>query len=53
MSASKVVDLRVHGVSGTPPKQLLDCPLVSQIAGERKACFETVGARAATLPTRE
>lgn len=29
-----VVELRVHGVSGTPPEELLDRPLVTQVAGD-------------------
>ena len=37
--ASDVIELRVHGVSGTPPEQLLDTPLVEQIAGDAKAGF--------------
>lgn len=33
------VELRVHGVSGTPPQSLLDRPLVHQVAGDRIAGF--------------
>lgn len=33
------VELRVHGVSGTPPEELLDRPLVRQVAGDRTAGF--------------
>lgn len=35
----EVIELRVHGVSGTPPEQLLDTPLVEQVAGDAKAGF--------------
>lgn len=34
-----VVELRVHGVSGTPPEDLLDRPLVRQVAGDKIAGF--------------
>jgi len=34
MDAGGGVELRVHGVSQTPPEQLLDCPLVPQVAGD-------------------
>lgn len=37
--AVEVVELRVHGVSGTPPEQLLDTPLVEQVAGDGTAGF--------------
>jgi hypothetical protein len=33
------MELRVHGVSGTPPEDLLDRPLVAQVAGDRIAGF--------------
>jgi hypothetical protein len=33
------LELRVHGVSGTPPESLLDRPLVEQIAGDKIAGF--------------
>jgi uncharacterized membrane protein YhaH (DUF805 family) len=36
---SDVVELRVHGVSGTPPEDLLDCPEVTRVAGDAKAGF--------------
>jgi len=36
---SEVIELRIHGVSGTPPEDLLDCPLVTQVAGDNKAGF--------------
>jgi hypothetical protein len=39
MGNREVIELRVHGVSGTPPEQLLDCPLVIQEAGDAKAGF--------------
>jgi hypothetical protein len=39
VSESEVVEIRVHGVSGTPPEDLLDVPLVVQQAGDRKAGF--------------
>jgi hypothetical protein len=35
----RVVELRVHGVSGTPPEELLDRPLVRQVAGDATAGF--------------
>ena len=36
-----VVELRVHGVSGTPPEAMLNCPteLLRQVAGGRDAAF--------------
>ncbi len=34
-----VVELRVHGVSGTPPEELLDRQLVRQVAGDKTAGF--------------
>jgi hypothetical protein len=37
--AEPVLELRVHGVSGTPPTELLDTPLVDQVAGDHKAGF--------------
>jgi hypothetical protein len=36
---SDVVELRVHGVSGTPPEELLDRPLVDLVAGDATAGF--------------
>jgi hypothetical protein len=39
VDVGEVVELRVHGVSGTPPQELLDCPLVTQLAGDAKAGF--------------
>lgn len=33
------MEIRVHGVSGTPPEDLLNRPLVTQIAGDRIAGF--------------
>jgi len=36
---SSVVELRVHGVSGTPPTELLDRALVRQVAGDGRAGF--------------
>ena len=35
----RALELRVHGVSGTPPEDLLDRPLVQQIAGDHIAGF--------------
>ncbi len=35
----RVVELRVHGVSGTPPEDLLDRPLVRPVAGDKIAGF--------------
>ena len=34
-----MLELRVHGVSGTPPQDLLDRPLVEQVAGDKIAGF--------------
>ena len=41
MAAGTVVELRVHGVSGTPPEALLGCPteFVEQKAGDKSAGF--------------
>jgi hypothetical protein len=39
MTEPEVVEIRVHGVSGTPPEDLLDVPLVRQQAGDNKAGF--------------
>ncbi|MEP6598608.1 MAG: hypothetical protein ABJB98_04080 [Actinomycetota bacterium] len=39
MDVTDVVELRVHGVSGTPPEELLDRPLVRQVAGDTTAGF--------------
>ena len=39
MDVTDVVELRVHGVSGTPPQDLLDRPLVTQVAGDGSAGF--------------
>lgn len=39
MDVAGVVELRVHGVSGTPPEELLDRPLVRQVAGDQTAGF--------------
>lgn len=38
-SYGSVVELRVHGVSGTPPEELLDRQLVRQVAGNKTAGF--------------
>jgi|GEM_PF-4597742 len=38
-SRGNVVELRVHGVSGTPPEELLDRQLVRQVAGDKTAGF--------------
>ncbi|GAA4812704.1 hypothetical protein GCM10023200_58100 [Actinomycetospora chlora] len=39
-----VVELRVHGVSGTPPEDVLDAPRVRQVAGDEWArVFRAVG----------
>ncbi|NDL57712.1 hypothetical protein [Phytoactinopolyspora mesophila] len=32
-------ELRIHGVSGTPPEAILDHPLLKQVAGDDKAGF--------------
>ncbi|MDT4975736.1 MAG: hypothetical protein QOG98_1494, partial [Pseudonocardiales bacterium] len=37
MTEPEIVEIRVHGVSGTPPEDLLDVPLVAQQAGDGKA----------------
>jgi len=42
MAASgTVVELRVHGVSGTPPEALLSCPteFLEEVAGDKSAGF--------------
>src|SRR4051812_30962571 len=42
MAASgTVVELRVHGVSGTPPEALLSCPteFLDEVAGDKSAGF--------------
>ena len=42
MAASgTVVELRVHGVSGTPPEALLGCPteFLDEVAGDKSAGF--------------
>ena len=39
MTEPETVEIRVHGVSGTPPEDLLDVPLVVQQAGDGKAGF--------------
>ena len=36
-TARPVVELRVHGVSGTPPEAVLDAPRVRQVAGDEWA----------------
>ncbi|MEZ5095948.1 MAG: hypothetical protein R2731_07370 [Nocardioides sp.] len=36
---TRALELRVHGVSGTPPDSLLDRPLVTQVAGDAIAGF--------------
>ncbi|MGV0792003.1 hypothetical protein [Mycolicibacterium sp. XJ1819] len=40
-TAGTVVELRVHGVSGTPPEALLGCPaeFLTQVAGDKSAGF--------------
>src|SRR6476659_620856 len=38
-SRGNVVELGVHGVSGTPPEELLDRQLVRQVAGDKTAGF--------------
>ncbi|MCW2497489.1 hypothetical protein [Jatrophihabitans sp.] len=39
MRIDDVIELRVHGVSGTPPEELLDRPLVDLVAGDGTAGF--------------
>jgi hypothetical protein len=39
MTDPTVVELRVHGVSGTPPEELLDSKVVTQVAGSGVAGF--------------
>ena len=38
-AVDRTVELRVHGVSGTPPEELLDRPLVVQVGGDATAGF--------------
>src|SRR5829696_9237583 len=40
-SSNSVVELRVHGVSGTPPEEILKCPteLLERVAGNNAAGF--------------
>lgn len=40
-SSNSVVELRVHGVSGTPPEEILKCPteLLERVAGDNAAGF--------------
>ncbi|MEP6815411.1 MAG: hypothetical protein ABI873_07680, partial [Marmoricola sp.] len=46
------VELRVHGVSGTPPEELLDRPHVRQVDGDdRSRFFRAVGADGELLPS--
>jgi len=37
--AAAVTELRVHGVSGTPPEHVLDRPLLRKVAGDHEAGF--------------
>jgi hypothetical protein len=39
VDVERIVELRVHGVAGTPPQDLLDQPLVTQVAGDATAGF--------------
>ena len=39
LGSSGTTELRVHGVSGTPPEQSLHHPLLQQVAGDRRAGF--------------
>ncbi|MGB9375961.1 MAG: hypothetical protein WCB04_00415 [Mycobacteriales bacterium] len=39
MSLSEVTELRIHGVSGTPPESILQRPHVRQVAGDGSAGF--------------
>ncbi|GAA1890983.1 hypothetical protein [Lapillicoccus jejuensis] len=38
-ACDRTVELRIHGVSGTPPEELLDRPLVVQVGGDATAGF--------------
>ena len=39
MTNEQWVELRVHGVSGTPPEELLASPLVLQVDGDERSRF--------------
>jgi hypothetical protein len=39
VGAESITELRVHGVSGTPPEEVLDRPLLVRVAGDRDAGF--------------
>ena len=47
-----VVELRVHGVSGTPPEALLGCPteFIEQVAGDKSAGFYRSASPGSTTP---
>ncbi|MET0865936.1 MAG: hypothetical protein ABWZ98_16515 [Nakamurella sp.] len=36
---TRVVELRIHGVSGTPAEEMLDCRFVTQVAGDVETRF--------------
>ncbi|MFI1991488.1 hypothetical protein [Actinoplanes sp. NPDC020271] len=39
MASCEVYELRIHGVSGSPPETVLDVPAAGLVAGDRKAGF--------------
>jgi hypothetical protein len=39
VDVERIVELRVHGVAGSPPQDLLDQPLVQQVAGDATAGY--------------
>lgn len=45
-----VTELRIHGVSGTPPQDMLQFPTVHQVAGDRKSGFYRRWAPAGASP---
>ena len=55
LGTSGTTEVRVHGVSGTPPEQALDHPLLRRVAGDRRAGFYRrwyPGGRSADLRSR-
>ncbi|MFC6089901.1 hypothetical protein [Saccharothrix lopnurensis] len=50
MKPEEVVELRVHGVSGTPPEHVLGDPFPTPVAGDDVARFLRAGRPVATLP---
>lgn len=39
MTSNDCIEVRVHGVSGTPPEVSLGCPAATRVAGDRNAGF--------------